>query len=123
MTNRAAPLIVAEAMRAAMTAHESARYLMCLYVTGSGRSSMRAITNTRKICEEYLDGRYDLEIVDITQHPELAIVEQVIAAPTLIKMSPLPVRRFIGDMSRADRIVLGLDVQPAPAMASPTRRL
>jgi circadian clock protein KaiB len=92
---------------------------MRLYVAGSSPHSTRAITNIRKICEEHLDGRYDLEVVDIAQHPELTAGEQIIAAPTLIKISPLPIRRFIGDMSRTDRILLGLDLRPASAMASP----
>jgi circadian clock protein KaiB len=123
MTKRAALSTAAEALRAAMTAHASARYIMRLYVTGSTTHSARAITNIRKICEEHLEGRYDLDVVDIAQHPELAAGEQIIAAPTLVKISPLPVRRFIGDMSRTDRILLGLDLHPAPAMASPATRI
>ena len=118
MTKRATLSTKTEAMRTAMTAHASARYRMRLYVTGSTPHSTRAITNIRKICKEHLDGRYDLDVVDIALHPELAAGQQIIAAPTLIKMSPLPVRRFIGDMSRTDRILLGLDLRPAAAMAS-----
>ena len=118
MTKRATLTTKAEAMRTAMTAHASAHYRMRLYVTGSTPHSTRAITNIRRICTEHLDGRYDLEVVDIAQHPELTAGEQIIAAPTLIKMSPLPVRRFIGDMSRTDRILLGLDLRSAAAMAS-----
>lgn len=110
-------------MRAAMVAHASAHYLMRLYITGSTRNSTRAITNIRKICEEYLDGRYDLEVVDIAQHPELVAGAQIIAAPTLIRLSPLPVRRFIGDMSRTDRILSGLDLHPPPTTASPAQRI
>ena len=67
--------------------------------------------NIRKICEEHLQGRYDLEIVDISQHPTLAEGEQIIAAPTLIKKLPLPLRRFIGDLSQTERILLGLDLR------------
>jgi circadian clock protein KaiB len=84
------------------------RYVLRLYVTGSSPRSMRAIANTRRICEEYLSGRYDLELVDIAQHPEQAGSEQIIAAPTLIKASPSPLRRFIGDMSQTERILFGL---------------
>ena len=65
----------------------------------------------RKICEEHLQGRYDLEVVDISQRPTLAEGEQIIAAPTLIKKLPLPQRRFIGDMSKPERILLGLDLR------------
>lgn len=89
---------------------DSARYVLRLYVTGMTRTSERAIVNIRKICEEHLQGRYDLEIVDISQHPVLAEGEQIIAAPTLIKKLPLPLRRFIGDMSQTERILLGLDL-------------
>jgi len=91
------------------------RYVLRLYVTGSTPRSTRAITNIRKICEQHLEGRYDLEIVDICEHPTLAEGEQIIAAPTLIKKLPLPLRRFIGDMSQTDRILLGLDLREAAA--------
>jgi len=99
------------AFEAAAADHDSARYLLRLYVTGTTRNSERAIVNIRKICEDHLQGRYDLEIVDITQHPMLAEGEQIIAAPTLIKKLPLPLRRFIGDMSQTERILLGLDLR------------
>ena len=102
-----------EAMVAAATAHAGAHYVLRLYVTGSTRHSTQAILNIRKICEEHLDGRYDLEVVDISQHPTLAEGEQIIAAPTLIKQLPLPLRRFIGDMSHTEHILLGLDLRAA----------
>jgi circadian clock protein KaiB len=85
-------------------------FVLRLYVVGSTSRSARAISNIRKICEEHLEGRYDLEILDIAQHPTLAEGEQIIAAPTLIKRLPLPLRRFIGDMSQTQRILLGLDL-------------
>jgi len=75
----------------------------------------------RTICERYLEGRYDLEVIDIYQQPTLARGEQIIAAPTLIKKLPLPLRRFIGDMSQTERILLGLDLRTAVAKASPAR--
>ncbi len=96
---------------AAATNLDEARYVLRLYVTGTTRNSERAIVNIRRICEEHLRGRYDLEIVDISQHPTLAEGEQIIAAPTLIKKLPLPLRRFIGDMSQTERILLGLDLR------------
>ncbi|MGZ8191072.1 MAG: circadian clock KaiB family protein, partial [Methylococcaceae bacterium] len=74
--------------------------------------------NIRKICEEHLQGRYDLEVVDISQNPTLAEGEQIIAAPTLIKKLPLPLRRFIGDMSQTERILLGLDLRKADDKSS-----
>jgi circadian clock protein KaiB len=74
-------------------------YVLRLYITGTTPQSALAIANVRKICEEHLKGCYELEIVDISQRPELAEGEQIIAAPTLIKQLPLPLRRFFGDMS------------------------
>ena len=89
------------------------RYVLRLYVTGLTARSTRAIENVKKICEERLAGRYDLEVIDIYQQPALAKGEQIIAAPTLIKSLPLPLRRVIGDMSSTDRVLLGLDLRPA----------
>jgi len=89
------------------------RFLFRLYVAGSTVQSNRAIVNTRRICEEHLEGRYHLEVVDICQHPELARTEQIIAAPTLVKREPLPMRRFVGDMSRTDRLLAGLNLPAA----------
>ena len=88
------------------------RYVLKLYVTGMTPRSMKAITNIREICEEHLKGRYELEIIDIFQQPVLAKGEQIIAAPTLIKKLPLPLRRFIGDMSDDEKILIGLDLRP-----------
>jgi len=111
----------ADAMRPALTDGADSHYVLKLYVTGSTLHSMRAISNIRKICEAYLDGHYDLEVVDISRHPALTEREQIIAAPTLIKKLPLPLRRFIGDMSQTDRILRGLDLheagQPAPSVS------
>ena len=87
------------------------RYLLRLCVTGTTPLSARAIVNIRKICEEHLQGRYDLEVVDISKQPAVAANEQIVAAPTLIKKLPLPLRRFIGDMSQTERILAGLDVR------------
>ncbi len=89
-------------------------YLLRLYVTGSTRRSMAAISNIRKICEEYLEGRYSLEVIDLYQKPRSARGEQIIAAPTLVKKLPLPVRKIIGDMSDKDRVLLGLDIRDVP---------
>ena len=96
----------------------STHYTLRLYVTGATPRSARAVSNIRKICEEYLEGHYDLEVVDITEHPTLAEGEQIIAAPTLIKRLPLPLRRFIGDMSQTERILIGLDLREAAEKAS-----
>jgi len=89
----------------------TAHYVLRLYIAGSTPRGTRAISNVRKICDEYLEGLYELEVVDISQHPMLAMTEQIIATPTLIKTLPLPLRRVIGDMSRSDRFLLGLDLR------------
>ncbi|MCK7537164.1 MAG: circadian clock KaiB family protein [Marinilabiliales bacterium] len=70
-----------------------------------------ALTNLKKICEEYLEGRYELEVIDLYQMPSLAKDEQIIAAPTLIKKLPLPFRRIIGDMSNIEKVLMGLDLK------------
>jgi circadian clock protein KaiB len=90
------------------------RYILRLYITGLTARSSRAVENLRAICDEYLDGRYDLEVIDIYQQPALTKGEQIIAAPTLIKKLPLPMRRIIGDMSNREGVLLGLDLVAAP---------
>ena len=87
------------------------KYVLSLYITGITPKSTRAIQNIKKICEENLKGRYELEVIDIYQQPILAKYEQIIAAPTLIKKLPLPLRRLIGDMSDKERILVGLDLR------------
>ena len=88
------------------------KYVLRLYVAGMSPRSVRAIENIRKISEENLKGRYELEVIDVYQQPEYAKKEQLLAAPTLIKKIPLPIRRLIGDMSNKDRIIVGLDLVP-----------
>jgi len=85
-------------------------YILRLYITGTTNRSLLAITNLKKICEEYLGGRYELEVIDLFRHPRLAKDEQIIAAPTLIKKLPLPFRRIIGDMSDKEKVLMGLDL-------------
>ena len=88
------------------------KHVLRLYVTGTTPRSVSAIRNIRKICEEHLKGAYDLEVIDIYQQPVLAKGEQIIATPTLVKKLPFPLRRFIGDMSNTEQILLGLDLRP-----------
>jgi circadian clock protein KaiB len=90
------------------------RYVLRLFVTGMTSRSAQAIKNLQAICDEYLDGRYDLDIIDIYQQPVLTQGEQIIAAPTLIKKLPLPMRRLVGDMSDRERVLLGLDLVAVP---------
>ncbi len=94
---------------------KEAKYLLRLYVTGTTGKSMRAIQNVRRICEEHLHGLYDLEVVDIYKNLPLARGDQIIAAPTLIKRLPVPLRRLIGDMSDEQRVLVGLDLRSRPA--------
>jgi len=89
------------------------RYILRLFVTGMTSRSVKAITNLQAICGEYLEGRFDLEVVDIYQQPALTQGEQIVAAPTLIKKFPLPQRRLVGDMSDRERVLLGLDLVSA----------
>jgi circadian clock protein KaiB len=89
------------------------KYILRLYITGTTNRSVSAITNLKKICEEYLEGRYELEVIDLYQMPRLAKDEQIIAAPTLIKKLPLPFRRIIGDMSNKEKVLIGLDLKKA----------
>jgi circadian clock protein KaiB len=86
-------------------------YVLRLYVSGMTPNSLRAVENVRKICAEHLEGRYQLEIIDIYQQPIFAKEGQIVAAPTLVKELPPPLRKFIGDMSQTERILLGLDVR------------
>jgi circadian clock protein KaiB len=83
-----------------------------LYVTGTTSKSIRAIQNVRRICEEHLKDLYDLEVIDIYKNLPLARGDQIIAAPTLIKRLPLPLRQLIGDMSDEQRVLVGLDLRP-----------
>jgi circadian clock protein KaiB len=101
--------------KSATRRQKKAKYLLRLYVTGTTVRSMRAIQNVRRICEEHLEGLYDLEVVDIYKNLPLARGDEIIAAPTLIKRLPVPLRRLIGDMSDEQRVLVGLDVRPRSA--------
>ena len=89
----------------------AATYLLRLYVAGTSGKSVRAIQNVRRICEEHLQGLYDLEVIDIYKNLPLAKGDQIIAAPTLIKRLPAPLRKLIGDMSDEQRVLVGLDIR------------
>lgn len=86
-------------------------YVLRLYVTGMTPRSTQAIATIKSVCEDHLQGRYELEVIDIYQHPQLAKDEQIIAAPTLVKVLPQPLRRLIGDLSNTERLMLGLDLR------------
>ena len=86
-----------------------AKYILRLYVTGSTGRSLRAVHNLKKICEEHLPD-YDLEVIDIYKDPAAAREAQVIAAPTLVRKLPLPIRKFVGDLSNTQKVLVGLDL-------------
>jgi circadian clock protein KaiB len=89
---------------------EGARYLLRLFVSGMTPRSTVAIARIKSICEEHLNGRYDLEVIDIYQQPDAAKVDQIVATPTLIKKLPAPLRRLVGDLSDKERVLLGLNI-------------
>jgi len=90
----------------------SERYILRLYVAGMTNRSARAVESVRAFCARHLEGRYELQVVDVYQQPAVACSEQLFVAPTLIRKLPLPLRRLIGDMSNEDRILVGLDLVP-----------
>jgi circadian clock protein KaiB len=101
-----------KALEAASRAAKDQPYTLRLYVAGLTPRSQEAIRTVSAICEEHLKGRCDLEIIDIYQHPVLAKGEQIIAAPTLIRKLPLPLRKIIGSMADKEKILVGLDLRP-----------
>ncbi len=99
-----------EEFEKALQGDQAKRYVLRLYVTGSTPRSARAIRNLRKICEEHLQGRYELEVIDIYQQPELAQDADIVVTPTLVKRLPLPLRKFIGDLSDMEQVLKGMDI-------------
>lgn len=96
----------------ARKAGSATRLVLRLYVTGTTAASARAIERVQSVCQEHLRGRYDLEVIDIYQLPALAKSDQIIATPTLVKVLPAPLRRFIGDLSRVENVLFGMDIRP-----------
>ena len=83
-----------------------------LYVAGQTPKSLAAFANLKRICEEYLDGQYQIEVIDLLQNPQLAREDQILAIPTLVRKLPEPLRKIIGDLSNKERVLVGLDVTP-----------
>lgn len=98
--------------RAARGKKSPQRYVLKLYVAGLNPKSSEAIRRITQICEEHLKGRYELSIIDVYQQPSMARGDQIIAAPTLIRKFPLPLRRLIGSMADMDTVLVGLDLRP-----------
>jgi circadian clock protein KaiB len=89
-------------------------FVLQLYVTGATERSMRAIASLKKLCSEELQGRCEIEVIDIYKHPELARDEQIVVIPTLIKKLPAPIRRLIGDLSDREKVLKGLGIHQKP---------
>ena len=101
----------AESSARKRTTKRSARYALRLYITGQTPRSLQSVENLRALCDKYIPNQFDLEVVDIYQQPAMAAAGQIIAAPTLIKSMPLPLRRLVGDFSDQNRVILGLDIK------------
>jgi len=84
-----------------------------LYVAGQTPKSVRAFANLKKICEEHLEGRYRIEVIDLLENPKLAQGDQIVAIPTLVRNLPPPLKKIIGDLSNTERVLVGLDLRPA----------
>jgi circadian clock protein KaiB len=93
------------------------KHLLTLYVTGQTPRSQRAIANLRSLCDQELKGRYELTVIDVLEHPQLAEDQKILATPTVIRELPPPIRRIIGDLSDSERVLLGLDLQRLVAEA------
>jgi circadian clock protein KaiB len=101
-----------ESLKAAIQDAARQHYVLRLYIAGMTPRSQKAIRNVTAICEEHLAGRYTLEVIDVYQRPGLVEGEQILAAPTLIKKLPMPLRRFIGSMADKEKVLVGLDLRP-----------
>src|SRR6187455_578548 len=90
-------------------------YVLRLYVAGQTPKSVLAFRNLKEICEEYLQGRYEIEIVDLLENPQLAQGDQILAVPTLVRRLPEPIKKIIGDLSNTERVLVGLNVRAVEA--------
>ena len=96
-----------------MPSPENGAYHLRLYVAGQTPKSILAFRNLKQICEEHLQGRYDIEIIDLIENPQLARGDQILAVPTLVRRLPEPVKKIIGDLSNTERVLVGLDLRPS----------
>jgi circadian clock protein KaiB len=108
--------VAAKLRRAAKPAGEKHNaWNLRLYVAGQTSKSIAAIANLKRICEQYVDAHYTIEVIDLMQKPQLARNDQIVAIPTLIRKVPEPMKRIIGDLSETERVLIGLDLVPAEA--------
>ena len=91
---------------------DAASWNLRLYVAGQTPRSLTAFKNLKEICEEYLKGKYHIEVIDLMENPTLARGDQILAIPTLVRKLPQPIRKIIGDLSNTERVLVGLDIQP-----------
>lgn len=103
----------ADKMEEALAQHGQERFVLRLYVAGTTAHSARAIANIKSICDEELEGRYELDVVDVYQQPAIVKDEQILALPMLVKRLPSPLRKMIGDLSDRDRVIVALDIRRA----------
>ena len=96
---------------AASPSSAGAAYQLRLYVAGQTPKSLLAFANLKQICEEHLQGRYEIEIIDLLENPQLARGDQILAVPTLVRRLPEPIKKIIGDLSNTERVLVGLDLR------------
>ena len=94
---------------------DDGHYHMRLYVAGQTAKSLTALSNLKRVCEEHLAGRYEIEVIDLVKNPKLAAGDQILAVPTLVRRLPAPLKRIIGDLSDTERVLVGLDIRPKAA--------
>ena len=94
---------------------KEAGWVLRLYVAGQTPKSVNAFANLKKLCAEHLEDKYHIELIDLLENPQLARGDQIVAIPTLVRNLPTPMRKIIGDLSNTDRVLVGLDLRPAPA--------
>ena len=87
-------------------------YHLRLYVAGQTAKSVTALANLKRVCEQHLAGRYDIEVIDLMKNPQLAAGDQILALPTLVRRLPAPLKRIIGDLSNTEKVLVGLDIRP-----------
>ena len=103
---------VREEVAANAEADPGETWALRLYVAGQTAKSIAALANLRRYCEQHVPGRYQLEVIDLLQHPQLAEGDQILAIPTLVRKVPEPIRKVIGDLSNEERVLVGLDLRP-----------
>jgi circadian clock protein KaiB len=101
-----------KATRQGKTKGDPAEWSLRLYTAGQSPKSLRALQNLKKICEEHLEGRYHIQVIDLLKNPELARGDQIFAIPTLVRQLPVPIRQILGDLSNVERALVGLDLRP-----------